>query len=306
MLRWTFPILLMGQLIASEEISTRLVIWRGSEEKAFSSREFTVAEFDRAVLSWNCTGSVRFELEVNGERHNMGEWSNEPKSKKTPSVDVDTLVLKTPAKAFRFHVTPEPGARVTLVAVTFWMNKDKGAYSETRSPAWGKVLTVGQRSQGIEEKDPGSICSPTSLSMALEFHGFKKTTREVCEGVYDHGEKMYGNWSFNTAFAHKISGLESYVVRANGFEELEAEIAAGRPVVTSHRWKAGDLSNGSINSTAGHLICTVGFTENGDVVVNDPAAKPGGVNRIYKRREYFKTWLENASGIMYVLKPKQP
>jgi hypothetical protein len=83
---------------------------------------------------------------------------------------------------------------------------------------------------------------------------------------------------------------------------LKAEIASGRPDVTSHRWGAGDLSNGSINSTNGHLIAVVGFTDEGDVVVNDPAAKPGGVRRVYKRREFFKTWMEKASGIMYVVK----
>jgi hypothetical protein len=109
---------------------------------------------------------------------------------------------------------------------------------------------------------------------------------------------------FNTAFAHRLTGQEAYVVRANSFEELEAEIAAGRPAVTSHRWSAGDLSNGSINSTNGHLIAVVGFTDDGDVVVNDPAAKPGGVRRVYKRREFFKTWLEKASGIMYVVQGK--
>src|SRR5207237_576547 len=173
--------------------------------------------------------------------------------------------------------------------------------SDKRSPAWGRVLSVAERSQTIEEKDPGSICSPTSLSMVLDFHGFKKTTREICEGVYDHGDKIYGNWPFNTANAHRVSGMESYVVRASGLEQLEAEIAAGRPAVTSHRWSKGDLSNGSINSTNGHLIAVVGFTDDGDVVVNDPAAKPGGVRRTYKRREYFKTWLENGAGIMYVV-----
>lgn len=306
MLRWLIFLPLMTiTLAASEETPTPcLNIWRGEETKEFTSPEYKVAEFDRAVLSWNCKGTASFELEVNGERFLMGNWSEKPQSKKTASVDVDTLVLKKPATSFKFHVKPDTGSTVTLVAVTHWMNSDHGTYADKRSPAWGKVLDVPPRSQGIEQKDPGSICSPTSLSMVLDFNGFKKTTREVADGVFDHGEKIYGNWPFNTAYAHRLSGMESYVVHASGLEELEAEIAAGRPAVTGLCWAKGDLSNSSINSTDGHLICVVGFTDAGDVVVNDPAAKPGAVRRTYKRREFFKCWLEKASGIIYVVKPK--
>ncbi len=301
-IRGLIVLLIMTNLAASEDLNTpRLILWRGSEEKAIDSREYTVPAFDRAVLSWNCSGPAAFELEVGGERYLMGNWAEPPVSKKTDSVDVDTLVLKKPATMLRFHVKPEAGTHVTLVAVTYWLNSNSRTYTDIRSPAWGKILSVPERSQNIEKKDPGKICSPTSLSMVLEFDGFKKTTREVADGVYDHGEKMYGNWPFNTAYAHKLSGLESYVLSANGFEELEAEIAAGRPAVTSHQWKKGELSNSSIQSTDGHLIAVVGFTEDGDVVVNDPAAKPGGVRRVYKRREFFNTWV---TGIMYIVKPK--
>ena len=185
--------------------------------------------------------------------------------------------------------------------MTHWLSSDARRLSERRSPAWGKTLDVPPRSQRIEDKDSGSICSPTSLSMVLEYDGCKKSTREVADGVFDHAAKMYGNWPFNTAYAHRVSGLETYVVSAAGIEELEAEIAAGRPAVTSHQWKRGELTDSSIPSTAGHLIAVVGFTDDGDVVVNDPAAKPDEVRRTYKRSEFFKTWV---TGVMYVVKPK--
>ena len=302
--RWLVVFLFLAsvEIAAAEDTSSpRLTVWRGDEKQAFASREYTVGGFDRAVISWNCHGPASFELEVDGEKHLMGSWSEKPESKKTDSVAIDTLVLKKPAKSFRFHVQPENGTRVTLVAVTHWLNSETRSLSEKRSPAWGKVLDVPPRSQTVEQKDPGSICSPTSLSMVLEYDGFKKTTREVADGVYDHAEKIYGNWPFNTAYAHRISGFETYVVSAAGIEELEAEIAAGRPAVTSHQWKRGELTDSSIAATAGHLIAVVGFTADGDVVVNDPAAKPGAVRRTYNRGEFFKTWV---TGIMYVVKAK--
>ncbi len=273
-------------------------LWRGRATAPFTSEEFRVRPFDRAVLSWNASGTAAFELEAGGAWHRMS-----PATPKTASVDVDTLVLKEPAAAFRFRLTPEKGAAVTLVAVTTWTKGGKRPYSETRSAAWGKLLDVPRRSQRVEAKDPGSICSPTSLSMVLEFHGVRKSTREVCEGVYDPAEKIYGNWPLNTAYAHTAGGFEAYVLRAGGLEEIEEEIAAGRPVVLSHRWNPGDLDDAPIASSDGHLIVVVGFTERGDVVVNDPAAMPDGVRRMYKRHQLWTTFLERGSGVVYVVRP---
>jgi len=149
--------------------------------------------------------------------------------------------------------------------------------------------------------EPGRICSPTSVAMVLGFHGIKKSTREVAEGVYDHRAKIYGNWPFNTAYAHAASGLQTCVRRANSLRELEAEIAAGRPVVASHAWQPGDLDNAPLPKSSGHLVVVIGFTNSGDVVVNDPAGPPGNVRRIYPRRQFHTTWLKRAEGILYVI-----
>ncbi len=279
-------------------------LWRGRATEEFTSEAYRVQSFDRAVLSWNASGAATFELEAGGAWHLMGKWGDAPASAKTGAVDVDTLVLKVPAASFRFRVVPEKGAAVTLVAVTTWTKGEKRPFSEKRSIAWGKVLDVPRRSQVVEAKDPGSICSPTSLSMVLEFHGVRKTTREVCDGVYDRAEKIYGNWPLNTAYAHKALGGEAHVARLGGLEEIEEEIAAGRPVVLSHRWDRGDLDGAPIASSDGHLIVVVGFTAEGDVVVNDPAAKPDGVRRTYKRRQLWTTFLERGAGIVYFVRPR--
>ena len=280
------------------------MIWRGRAAEPFTSAEYRAEPFDRAVLSWNASGAATFELEVGGTWRLMGKWGDAPASAKTAEVDVDTLVLKAPATSFRFRVVPEKGAAVVLVAVTTWMKGARRPFADKPSAAWGKVLDVPRRSQVVEAKDPGSICSPTSLSMVLEFHGVKKTTREVCEGVYDRAEKIYGNWPLNTAYAHQALGGEAYVARLGGLEEIEEEIAAGRPVVLSHQWNRGDLEGAPIASSDGHLIVVVGFTTEGDVVVNDPASKPDGVRRTYKRRQLWTTFLERGAGVVYVVHPR--
>jgi hypothetical protein len=281
-----------------------MTLWRGRSTEPFTSATHRVGPFDRAVLSWNATGAAAFELEVDGRWHLMGRWGDTPGSAKTGAVDVDTLVLGAPQTSFRFRATPERGAAITLVAVATWRKGARRPFSENRSAAWGKVLDVPRRSQVQEATDPGSICSPTSLSMVLEFHGVNRTTREVCEGVYDHAEKIYGNWPLNTAYAHKVGGFEAFVARLGGLEEIEEEISAGRPVVLSHRWGPGDLDGAPIAASDGHLIVVVGFTAEGDVVANDPASKPDGVRRTYRRRQLWTTFLERGAGIVYFVRPR--
>ncbi len=47
----------------------------------------------------------------------------------------------------------------------------------------------------------------------------------------------------------------------------------------------------------------VGFTETGDVVVNDPAASDSaGVRRTYDRAEFERAWLPTSGGTVYVIR----
>ena len=63
-----------------------LTLWRGCVTGRFTSPEYTVTPFDRAVLSWNASGPCVYELEVRGERYCMGKWGKKPRSQATNSV----------------------------------------------------------------------------------------------------------------------------------------------------------------------------------------------------------------------------
>ncbi len=240
-------VLIAGARAAARQ-SPRLVVWRGRATEAFTSPSYPALPFDRAVLSWNATGPARFELEADGDGNwrDMGEWGPEPRSVPGDGVEVDTLVLKAPARSLRFRVTPAPGTAVTLVAAATWTKGEKNPLSWKPSPAWGRTLDVPQRSQDSSKEDPAKVCSPTSLAMILQYYGVDKPTEEVAAAVFDRAGKIYGNWPFNTAYAHQASGLEAYVRKFMGLEELEAEIAAGRPVEISHRWEKGELDGAPI------------------------------------------------------------
>jgi hypothetical protein len=125
--------------------------------------------------------------------------------------------------------------RVRRLAVSRWLGADQASASEDSSPAWGVAVEPPQRSQCVEDPEiAGRICSPTSLGMALALHGHDQTTLQVAQGVYDHGAEIYGNWSFNVAYAASL-GLEATALHLDSLADLEAEIAAGRPEV-QHSW----------------------------------------------------------------------
>lgn len=55
----------------------------------------------------------------------------------------------------------------------------------------------------------------------------------------------------------------------------------------------------------GHLLVVRGFTPEGDVIVNDPAAASDeGVRRVYKRELFQRAWLDR-SGVVYIIYPER-
>jgi hypothetical protein len=160
-------------------------------------------------------------------------------------------------------------------------------------------------------------CSPTSLSMVLGYYralpsaaNYAWVNRSyadpwvdhVARVVYDYGYRGAGNWAFNTAYAANLT-TDAFVTRLANLREAERFIAAGIPLVASITFSSGQLSGAPISGTAGHLVVIVGFTSNGDVVVNDPAApNNSSVRRTYDRGQFERAWLRRSSGTVYVVR----
>ena len=65
---------------------------------------------------------------------------------------------------------------------------------------------------------------------------------------------------------------------------------------------SGQLSGAPISASNGHLVVIVGFRDNGDVVVNDPAAPSvRSVRRTYDRGQLERAWLDGSGGLVYVI-----
>ncbi|MCL2521878.1 MAG: C39 family peptidase [Erysipelotrichales bacterium] len=117
------------------------------------------------------------------------------------------------------------------------------------------------------------ICSPVSVTMLLNYHGFDFSEfdeefqqRYISNLVFDHGPNIFGNWVFNMAVAGEFVN-RAFVSFVQTFEELQDILTRG-PVSVSVR---GNI--GGIYTTTGHLLVVTGYeVRNGvmHVLINDP------------------------------------
>jgi hypothetical protein len=290
----------------------------------------TPAEWNELVVSWNASapaGSyLKVEARAAGPRLNskfyvLGLWSPDDKAFPRASVSkqkdadgdvqVDTLILKRPANTVQVRLTLG-GTDGVLPALKFLGLSfcNTNIVLETLPPnraAWGKILPVVERSQQ-SYPDGNGWCSPTSLSMVIAYWGaesnrpdWKLDAPEVAVGVFDHKfKKATGNWPFNTAFAGNLNGMRAYVTRFDDISELEDWIAAGIPVIISARYDL--LQDGRPEDLNGHLTVCRGFTETGDLVINDPWTnlKVESVRHVYKRENVRRAWATSHNTVYLV------
>jgi hypothetical protein len=281
----------------------------------------TPIEWNEFVLSWNAVTPagtwMQFDVQALQPGHKtkfytMGIWSEDTtKHERTTvrgqndadaKVKSDTLVLNKKAGAIQVRITihnapDQPAPELKSLGLSFLDTTVKVATLPPNKAAWGKILTVPEKAQNSYPQEKG-WCSPTSLSMVLG-HWSERLSRpemavdvpEVAASIYDPSFGGTGNWPFNTAFAGKFPGMRAYVSRFSDISELEDWIVAGLPVIISAPYDM--LAPGRNKTGNGHLVVCIGFTENGDVVINDPATnlqKGQHVRHIYKRADVERAW----------------
>jgi len=212
-----------------------------------------------------------------------------------PGFDYTELVASWNAQ------TPGGAAGITLDVPTYSQETHLGEY-----PQW----------DGGGE----AWCSPTSTAMVLSYWSCGPAPADyswvdpgyadpwvdhAARHVYDYAYDGAGNWPFNTAYAATF-GLECFVTRLRSLTEAEQFIAAGIPLIVSVSFEKGELDHAGYG-TRGHLLVIVGFTADGDVVVNDPAshltASNDEVRTVYDRAQFENVWIPRSGGIAYVIHP---
>ena len=301
----------------------------------------TSEPFQELIASWNVETPPATWIEIHlrarvGDRwtawYDIGAWSVEPgadhqqlnrhqstrgQQDADARVLTDTIVLKAPANAHQLALVlrsdmPAATPAVSLAAVLASTPSATARAVEPSRSAWGTTLEVPQRSQMVYPNGGPVWCSPTSISMVMAYWSdrlgepaLNQSVPSVASAVYDPVYRGNGNWPFNTAYAAQ-HGLVGYVSRMSSLAQVERWVEAGIPVVASLAWNPGDLGNASVPSTDGHLLVIVGFTPDGNVIVNDPAANPNlgqSVRRVYDRRQLEGLWLEHSGGTVYLIYP---
>jgi hypothetical protein len=286
------------------------------------------------VVSWNVSAPKESGLKVEamakcGERetrwYTLGLWSPDGKTFPRESVkaqkdgdgnvETDILVLNKPAEMVKVRVTlhAAPDGRppiLKFLGVSLADTTETPPERESNREVWGKEVVVPGKPQSGW---PGASgwCSPTSVSMALAYWAKKLDRPELdipvpdaARATYDSVYRGTGNWPFNTAFAGALPGIRAYVTRLSDMRELEDWIAAGIPPVVSVSY---DLLKGMQRERdPGHLMVCTGFTKEGDIVLNDPAHRPGRgevARSVYPRSNFLRAW-KRSEYTVYLLYPE--
>jgi hypothetical protein len=263
-------------------------------------------------------------------RQPLGRTSFRSQSDAVASVSTDTIKARPgvslDAYQLRVILLRKAGTTTTPVLTSAHAVASRiGAMPATSKPLYGAraldVPTYSQMTHRGEYPQYGgggqAWCSPTSLSMVLAYFGKRPRPAEyswvnrsypdrwvahTARQVFDHGYDGAGNWAFNTAYAGTRTAA-AMVTRLRSLRDVERFIAKGIPVEVSISFGRGQLTGAPISATNGHLVVVTGFTRNGDVLVNDPAApRNSSVKRTYQRGQFERAWQRKSHGLAYLVR----
>ena len=282
-----------GEFQSVEFRNHGLMLVDGATEGTFVSNEVDLGgSFKNLLASWNSSsagGTVEVSVSVklaDGSFtgwYSWGVWSairgisgSKSMEDRHGKIDIDTLTLKNEcAGIVKYKVDIKQTGEESPVVYNVTLACDKQESNLQAPEDTYKKLDVPYRRQGDVPEIGGSICSATSLSMVLLYHGEEGLdVADTAWGVRDYGASKFGNWSFNVAYAGEL-GYNAYIDYFD-IDAIKYAISTGHPLACSIRVKAGQLSaSGFPNySTNGHLLCVVGYEEkNGKkwLLINDPA-----------------------------------
>ena len=232
-------------------------------------------------------------------------------------VDIDYLKLKHPADTYQMRAVLEsfdvdgqssPSVR-RLTMVYSGVVRDEAERAKLTRPVviegeWAQTLDVPFFTQA--DAPPAlkpRICSPTSVTMVMQYRGDKGAMVENALGIYDPEYEIFGNWGRAVAYAGE-RGFDAYLDRIRTWDQLKAYIAQGQPVIASIKFESGTFPSNVMNQTNGHLVVIRGLTPEGDAVMNDSASKTRGEGIVYRSEELARAWLRHG-GVAYIIRPME-
>jgi Peptidase_C39 like family len=286
------------------------------------------------IPSWNgsvpANTGVRLELRTRPRRGGWSPWLYFGSWGKTPplreqvisfddgAVYIDNLILTRPADLiqvrahlYSYDMNEATAPAVRRIAISHSGHAPDLAAADNAAlqidpSAWCRNLPVPFRTQKDAPKNlSGEICSPTCVSMVMQYCGIDRPTVENATAIYDSEYDLFGNWARAVQRAGEL-GLDGWLQRFRNWDQVKEQIAKGQPVIASIAFRSGQFPSAVIPRTNGHLIVIRGFTAGGDVIVNDPASREKGEAAIYKADELANAWFGHG-GVGYIIrKPIEP
>lgn len=319
-----------GQFIGLRDLKAfRVGPGTNRHERVLTSRPLlTRLPWNELIVSWNADmprdSYLRVEArplyaDLETKHYVLGQWSSDPaqfprqslKHQKDGDGDVDTDTLVLTRKAERLELRLILGGldgrlpRVRFLGLHLLDNTVRPAPLPPNRAAWGRRLPVPERSQMAY---PGGEvwCSPATVSMLLGFWAerrgrpdWARDVPEIVAGVHDPVWGGTGNWVFNMAYAGGLPGLRAYVTRLSDVAELETWVARGLPVGLSVCY---NRLRGKSREPSGHLVVCVGFTPEGDPVINDPGTRQN-VQKVFPRANLVDGW-SYSKNAAYIIMPE--
>jgi hypothetical protein len=294
----------------------------------------TRINFDELIASWNVQLPPSASIEIQARAiypkargapkyrtkfYTMGIWSGDPtlaprqsmlnQKDECGDVSTDTLRLVTPCDRVQLRLVltgaETRNAKISFLGVCLTDTQTEPELSPPNKAAWGQTIPVPERSQ-MNYENGNVLCSPTTVSMLLAYWAERlhrpdldHDVPEVSKEVYDPNWEGTGNWPFNTAYAGSLDPLRAYVTRLS-LTELEDWIAKGTPVALSVCY---NKLRGKPGPTSGHVVVCVGFTRDGDPIINDPGTS-GNVRKIFTRENLISAWAYSKNTV-YLVYPKK-
>jgi hypothetical protein len=148
--------------------------------------------------------------------------------------------------------------------------------------------------QALDHPRRRDLCSPTSLSMAIDFLNSNQLMDPIAfaSKVHDQEFDIYGNWVLNVAAAYPYLPRYRYacfVDRLLNFKALHHRLSLGFPVVTSVK---GPLPGSATPYQYGHLLVVRGYHANERRVVCVDPAFPSNTETLtsYDLDDFLTAW----------------
>jgi hypothetical protein len=298
-------------------------------ERVLTSPEICAnIQWNELIASWNARTPNAAYLKVEARAlyptgptkyYTMGLWSADRKRFPRESVlhqkdadgDVATDVLKLARPCDRLQVRLTLGSddgrgpKLQFLGLHLTDTTVTPPTLPSSPAAHGRTIPVPHRTQ-MAYTNGVVLCSPTTVSMVLAYWAkqlrrpeLDREMPDIVDAVYDPKWPGTGNWPFNTAYAGSHRGIRAYVTRMSDLSEVQDWIAVGTPVVLSVCF---DRLHHRGPGPNGHLIVCVGFTQNGDPVVNDPGSSTN-IRRVYPREDLIYAWASSHNTV-YLIYPE--